>query len=298
VGGGTEYALSLIPFGGYVKMLGQDDMDPSQLSSEEIAEDPRSYSAKPVHQRMLIISAGVCVNVVTAIIFFALAFGMGVDTNPSIAGSVITGMPAWNAGMKRGDRITRIDGKNVETYRDIVRGVALSRDDVVVEGVHRDGITFKYLLTPDGTGTRRLIGVARTNSMQLMKNEENQFPFTAPGTPAALADPPFMGGDIIRKVGEIEIKDFAHLQDVMTQFRKEPLDFWVQREKMPEGELQKISVRPNHVRALGLSMDIGPIVSIQDGSPAEQAGLQVGDQIVSVDREPPASRGDHGGESQ
>ena len=38
--GGTEYALSAIPFGGYVKMLGQDDMDPSQLSSEEIAEDP------------------------------------------------------------------------------------------------------------------------------------------------------------------------------------------------------------------------------------------------------------------
>ena len=44
--GETEYALSAIPFGGYVKMLGQDDMDPSQLTSEEIAKDPRSYSAK------------------------------------------------------------------------------------------------------------------------------------------------------------------------------------------------------------------------------------------------------------
>src|SRR5579872_4652289 len=41
--GETEYALSLIPFGGYVKMLGQDDADPSQLTSEEIAADPRSY---------------------------------------------------------------------------------------------------------------------------------------------------------------------------------------------------------------------------------------------------------------
>ncbi|MCA9014399.1 MAG: site-2 protease family protein, partial [Planctomycetaceae bacterium] len=41
----TEYALSIIPFGGYVKMLGQDDVDPSQLTSEEIALDPRSYSA-------------------------------------------------------------------------------------------------------------------------------------------------------------------------------------------------------------------------------------------------------------
>ena len=57
--GETEYALSLIPFGGYVKMLGQDDADPSQLTNEEIAADPRSYVAKSVLQRMAIISAGV-----------------------------------------------------------------------------------------------------------------------------------------------------------------------------------------------------------------------------------------------
>ena len=67
--GETAYALSAIPFGGYVKMLGQDDMDPSQLSSEEIAEDPRSYSAKPVWMRMSIISAGVIMNLVTAVLF-------------------------------------------------------------------------------------------------------------------------------------------------------------------------------------------------------------------------------------
>jgi regulator of sigma E protease len=54
--GETEYVLSAIPFGGYVKMLGQDDMDPSQLSSEQIAANPRSYSAKSVPQRMAIIS--------------------------------------------------------------------------------------------------------------------------------------------------------------------------------------------------------------------------------------------------
>jgi len=61
--GETEYALSAIPFGGYVKMLGQDDMDPSQLTAEEIALDPRSYSAKNVPQRMAIISAVCCSSV-------------------------------------------------------------------------------------------------------------------------------------------------------------------------------------------------------------------------------------------
>ncbi len=55
--GETEYALSALPFGGYVKMLGQDDMDPNQMTSSEIAENTRSYSAKSVPQRMAIISA-------------------------------------------------------------------------------------------------------------------------------------------------------------------------------------------------------------------------------------------------
>ena len=62
--GETEYALSLVPFGGYVKMLGQDDMDPNQMTSDEIAENPRSYSSKKVWQRMLIISAGVIMNII------------------------------------------------------------------------------------------------------------------------------------------------------------------------------------------------------------------------------------------
>src|SRR5260221_7327225 len=56
--GETEYALSAIPFGGYVKMLGQDDADPGQLTDEKIAKDPRSYTAKTVPQRIAIISAG------------------------------------------------------------------------------------------------------------------------------------------------------------------------------------------------------------------------------------------------
>src|SRR5688500_8976578 len=63
--GETEYALSAIPFGGYVKMLGQDDVDPSQQTSEEVAQDPRSYTAKSVPQRMAIISAGVTMNIIT-----------------------------------------------------------------------------------------------------------------------------------------------------------------------------------------------------------------------------------------
>ena len=103
--GETEYALSLIPFGGYVKMLGQDDADPSQLTNEQIAEDPRSYLAKNVWQRMAIISAGVIMNVITAVMFVGCAFAIGVDLPPNVIGEARPGMPAWIAGIKPDDRI-------------------------------------------------------------------------------------------------------------------------------------------------------------------------------------------------
>lgn len=75
-------------------MLGQDDVDPGQMSSEEVAEDPRSYTAKSVPQRMAIISAGVIMNVITGTIFFVLAFRSGVDTIAAVVGDVQVGMPA------------------------------------------------------------------------------------------------------------------------------------------------------------------------------------------------------------
>ena len=111
--GETEYALSLIPFGGYVKMLGQDDADPAQMTSVEVEQDPRSYIAKNVPQRMAIISAGVIMNIITGLLFFAFAFGVGVKVPPSELGTVFVGKPAWKAGIQEGDRLTRINGRDI-----------------------------------------------------------------------------------------------------------------------------------------------------------------------------------------
>src|SRR5690606_10072808 len=153
---------------GYVKMLGQDDMDPSQLTAEEIAQDPRSYSSKSVLQRMAIISAGVIMNVLTAVLFFAVAFGFGIETSPAVVGDVQTGTPAWVAGLEQGDVITRINGRDVTAFSDIMRGVALSSGDVHVEGLQQNGDEFSVVITPDGRGTRRIIGVAPSRGLKLV----------------------------------------------------------------------------------------------------------------------------------
>ncbi len=85
----TEYRLNWIPLGGYVKMLGQDDMRPG-----EQVVDPRSYTSKPVGKRMVIVSAGVIMNVILAAIGFIVLFSVGYKVPEPTVGQVVPGAPA------------------------------------------------------------------------------------------------------------------------------------------------------------------------------------------------------------
>ena len=280
--GDTEYALSAVPFGGYVKMLGQDDIDPSQLSSEEIAEDPRSYSAKPVWQRMAIISAGVIMNILTGLVFFAIAFKSGVQTRPARLGPIVVGKPAWKAGLQTGDLLTRINGRECSDFGDIMRGVALTSGNVEIEGIYRDGRTFKKTLTPDKSDTRRMIGVAPAWDLRLTAFGEANGPCTLHGTPAADAVG-FQPKDRIVQVGGQAVKNFADLQTLLTERRGDELEFVVERGLETKPERVAIKVAPNRFRRLGLSMDIEKISAVEADSPADQVQLKPGDKIAKVD---------------
>jgi regulator of sigma E protease len=292
--GETEYAISLIPFGGYVKMLGQDDMDPSQLTSEEIAQDPRSYSAKSVPQRMAIISAGVIMNVITGMLFYATAFGMGVKANPPTIGSVRTGKPAWTAGLRPGDEVVSVNGREMESYRDVQMAIALSGGDVEMT-FRRDGRNMEPItVTPDGKGTRRIIGILPALGTTLIEPPpKSEYTVTIPGTPAAAAKSPgFESGDTIFQIDDVPIPDFATLQRVLAEKRGQAVVFHVRRNG--SHELAKIKVDRNPFRTLGLTMEIGEIVAVKKDSPAEritmtsgnnestEVALQPGDKITQV----------------
>lgn len=285
--GETEYALSAIPFGGYVKMLGQDDSDPSQLTSEELAEDPRSYSAKNVWQRMAIISAGVTMNVITAVFFFAAAYGFGVENPPAITGQVQPGMPAWQAGIEPGDRITQINGREISSFNDLLLNVALSSGPLEIEGIRRDGkTTFDVTIVPDQQGTRPKIGIGPTGSLQLIDSPKHDIPVTVAGTAAASAKPPFEYGDTIREFNGQKIDTYVELQELLASRPVEPVDVVVERptkDDPKKSELVTISLGADVFHSLGLRVDTGPIAAIRDGSPAEKAGLKVGDKLAKID---------------
>ena len=284
--GETEYALSAVPFGGYVKMLGQDDMDPSQLTSEEIAQDPRSYSAKPVWQRMAIISAGVTMNILTAILFFAAAFGLGVVTPQPMVGGVIAGSPAWSAGLRTGDTITEINGDAVDGFGDIIRGVALSSGAVSLKGTHPDDRPFTLAVTPDKSGTRRELGFWFAYAPEVARLAKGQDPIL-PGSAASRAKPPLQAGDRIVAIADEPIETYGELLDGFARRRAESVTLTLER---PKGEKRdgltetvRSVVGPMPMRGMGLRVQFGKIAAVVAGSPANRAGIQPGDTITHVD---------------
>ncbi|HAW96497.1 MAG TPA: hypothetical protein DCX60_09495 [Phycisphaerales bacterium] len=167
--GETEYALRMIPLGGYVRMLGQDDMDPGSRSLE-----PNSFNAKPIWQRMIVISAGIIMNLILAIALFITAFMAGVDFNAPVIGEVIPGDPAAVAGIESGDTIVSIDGTPTQTFADIQIGVAFAAPGEEVEVEVRsadDGSLRTISMMPEMNPAAGLLGIGVTPASSSTLND-------------------------------------------------------------------------------------------------------------------------------
>jgi regulator of sigma E protease len=146
----TEYRLNVLPFGGYVKMLGQEDLNPGAVSA---ASD--SYQSTKPWKRMVVISAGVVMNAVTAAILFVVVFMLGYDTEPARIGEVAPGSPAAKAvainadrlgvtepGLRGGDTVVRVNDGRPDDFSDLALASAMSpRGRAVLLTVEREGVS-------------------------------------------------------------------------------------------------------------------------------------------------------------
>ena len=362
--GETEYGVGILPLGGYVKMLGQDDNPAAQARENEriwlrnqrpeategestagatgpgtprggAAEpasarepsgpggqadgnddepagelDPRSYPAKPVWQRMIIISAGVVMNLISGMLFAAVAYHMGVSYTPCIVGGTAPGSPAWVAGLAPEDKILQIgrDGQPSEYLRfvkDLMPKVMLNGSDRAMDLLvrrHATGREAWFRIRPAEsirpTGTRSAtLGVRPPTTTRLSRR--------LPADTYRFDDPAydrFKGGDEIVAVdGRPLPRDdqtgaiFSyHLEAIFAQRMTEPITLSVvRRAARPEGgkadassdgSVQRLDITlpPSKMRVLGLSMRPGPITGVRRGSPADKAGLRAGDRLVSI----------------
>jgi regulator of sigma E protease len=118
----TEYRINWLPFGGYVKMLGQDDADPTATSQEA-----DSYQRCKPAKKLVIISAGVVMNVLAALVLFIIVMMAGRSVEPPVIGTVEEGSPAHVAGLRAGDRVLSINEHSASTFEDIVLESAMAK---------------------------------------------------------------------------------------------------------------------------------------------------------------------------
>lgn len=172
--GETEYSLRVLPLGGFVRMLGQDDLDPSAASS-----DVRSYNRVAVWKRMIIVSGGVAFNIATAVLFFVIAFMIGVRFEAPLVGAVMPAAAAATAGMQAGDLVVAIDGSPVSTFADLQIAAAMAKPaepllmtvDRATEGVHKQ-LTLEVTARQDPIAGVMSIGIAPAASTALVNNDE------------------------------------------------------------------------------------------------------------------------------
>ncbi|WP_066717932.1 M50 family metallopeptidase [Sphingomonas pituitosa] len=132
---GTRWKFSLLPLGGYVRFAG--DMNPASQPSPEwlqlpASERARTFQAKPLWQRAIIVAAGPVANFLVAIVILsAFAFMFGENRTPSVVGTVLQGSAAAQAGLQPGDRITGLGGRTVENYGDMVQFTQLRPNEPV-----------------------------------------------------------------------------------------------------------------------------------------------------------------------
>jgi regulator of sigma E protease len=146
----TEYRIGLFPFGGYVKLLGQEDTGPVKQN-----DDPRSFARKPIPIRMAVIAAGVTFNVISAAIIFMVVFLVGINLSPAVVGGVIPKSPAAKAGLQAGDEFLEIDGmtKDLDFSNTMIAAALSGPDERVPATVRRaDGSIDKIWLVAENLG--------------------------------------------------------------------------------------------------------------------------------------------------
>ena len=148
----TEWSISAIPLGGYVKMKGQDDSDPTKKSF-----DADSYNVKTPQQKIFILLAGPAFNFILAfILYFAIALSSPPILSPVI-GKVMDNSPAFVAGLESNDTIVSINSIKIETWEEMADMIKESSGSINI-GILRGGFFEYKVLTPHMSEAKNMFG--------------------------------------------------------------------------------------------------------------------------------------------
>ena len=268
--GETEYRLSAVPLGGYVKLAGENP-------DEGGSDDPRHFMNQKPGVRGLVLAAGVTMNAILGIVLFALAFQLGYPVGLPEIGDVRPGGPADRAGLKAGDVVVEINGRFPVDAEDLHMAQVLSkpgksarltiRRPGVAEPLERDVVAEKA----EGQGFPTW-GITSAYTMVLDEIVTDGRARAGDGVKI---------GDVVKSANGKPVAAWRDLVDLMLAVPGKDIPVEVERDgktvatKLPVGEFQEYD--------LGIKSASGMrIVHVTRGSAAGRAELKKGDEIVRI----------------
>jgi len=254
----TEYCLSAVPMGGYVKMLGEES--PLEGSDGAAAFDPqKAFALKPLWARFLIVFAGPGMNFVLAAIIFTIALAtLGRPVWPPLIGRVAEDGPAAAAGLQTADMVVSVDGGKVAYWEDLEQAIAESRGRTLALTVRRDGVERPLSVTPRRTVVRDPIFREAREAWEIGASAQltPQIGSVTPGAPAEKAG--LRVGDLVRAVAGQPVYSPDEMMQTIQRRAHQTFDMTVERDGRPLA----IAVTAAGVRERGPSgqeMEIGRI---------------------------------------
>ncbi|RMF82870.1 MAG: PDZ domain-containing protein [Planctomycetota bacterium] len=293
--GETDYCLKLLPVGGYVKMLGEDDVIIDDDTGEmRLSDDPRAFTSRPVGQRMIVVSAGVVFNLLLAVVLLTWVYLAGKSVIAPVVGPIMPDSPVYGK-LLPGDEIVSIDGRRVRSFKDVIIGGIVGGDEVRVR-VKRDGVLLPdEIVVPtefNPAAQLRVLNIPPAISLRLAKDGR-----PVDGLPA------LKKGDVLTHVEGRPIRSMMEVYDAFAASDGKPVRLTVERTDPDNPDAPPKSVecyaRPV-LRVAPSALRVGrpptpedadsahilgfrrlqEIVDVVPGEPAEQAGMRPGDVIL------------------
>jgi len=292
--GETQYRISLVPLGGFVKMLGQED-----TAADQPSNNPRAYPNKPVWQRSIVIVAGVTMNVIAALIAFGFLFGHGIKRPAAVVGSVNPDKPAAQAGIMPGDKILAIDGKENISHINLKIAAAFADpgEKIALKVEHPNGELATYHVAPQPPQTDaekdqgvKLFGIGHSYELLISPSLHDQ-----PALREHFDKLGLQPGDRIVAVNDLPIERYYQLHEQLYPLAGKPIartasvtierpgpDGQTARHRVPiEMQLAPAGAADIQATLLGM-MPRSRVAKVLPESPAEEAGLLKGDIILRM----------------
>jgi regulator of sigma E protease len=258
--GDTEYAISAIPLGGYVKMAGENPEDARSGSPDE-------FLSRTKWERFQVLIAGPAMNIILAVVVMAVVLAQGAQVpayqdEPPVVGAVTPGSPAEGVGIRPGDRILTVAGSEVETWEDLFIQVGTRPDRDVALTLLRDGQTEQVTVRPTSDG-RFEIG-----NIGVLPDVYPRVQAVVPGDPADRAG--VKPGDEIVSVNGERMVFLQQASQALRRTAGKPIDLRLRR----SGEDVRLEITPTKREGypvwIGITMvealkpfDPGPLEAIQ-----------------------------------